>query len=186
MAKEPTFLTVKYLSGCEHRQALGQSRQIFHVAPWVPLRQNMLVARSDWGIFELKIFFMGFLKVMGELWKHPGFWDPSFGIGLLLKYFWLFHKTRKNCEEKRKIKNLTWNGTGPGSWHWNLLKLKPKIFLISFPIPPMTDGRADWIDGPHLPRMGFLLSAESPLLMLRKKKEERNKKWSTNPPLECE
>ena len=33
--------------GCEHRRALAQSRQIFHVAPWVPLRQNMLVARSD-------------------------------------------------------------------------------------------------------------------------------------------
>ena len=47
MAKEPTFLTVKYLCGCEHRRALRQSRQIFHVAPWVPLRQNMLVARSD-------------------------------------------------------------------------------------------------------------------------------------------
>ena len=34
-------------SGYRHRQALQQSRQIFHVAPWVPLRQNMLVARSD-------------------------------------------------------------------------------------------------------------------------------------------
>ena len=34
-------------SGYSHRQALPQSRQIFHVAPWVPLRQNMLVARSD-------------------------------------------------------------------------------------------------------------------------------------------
>ena len=80
MAKEPTFLTVKYLMGlgqslavltstcgCEHRRALAQSRQIFHVAPWVPLRQNMLVARSDSGIFELKIFLMGYLKVMGEL-----------------------------------------------------------------------------------------------------------------------
>ena len=33
--------------GCEHRRALDISRQIFHVAPWVPLRQNMLVARSD-------------------------------------------------------------------------------------------------------------------------------------------
>ena len=30
-----------------HRRVLPQSRQIFHVAPWVPLRQNMLVARSD-------------------------------------------------------------------------------------------------------------------------------------------
>ena len=57
MAKEPTFLTVK--CGCEHRQALPQSRQIFHVAPWVPLRQNMLVARSDSGIFELNFFLMG-------------------------------------------------------------------------------------------------------------------------------
>ena len=47
MAKEANFLTVKYLCGCEHRQALQQSRQIFHVAPWVPLRQNMLVSRSD-------------------------------------------------------------------------------------------------------------------------------------------
>ena len=47
MDKEPTFLTVKYLSVGRHRQALAQSRQIFHVAPWVPLRQNMLVARSD-------------------------------------------------------------------------------------------------------------------------------------------
>ena len=65
MAKEPTFLTVKYLTG------LGQSPAVltstFHVAPWVPLRQNMLVARSDSGIFELKIFLMGYLKVMGEL-----------------------------------------------------------------------------------------------------------------------
>ena len=34
-------------SGYSHRQALCKSRQIFHVAPWVPLRQNMLVARSD-------------------------------------------------------------------------------------------------------------------------------------------
>ena len=30
-----------------HRRVLDISRQIFHVAPWVPLRQNMLVARSD-------------------------------------------------------------------------------------------------------------------------------------------
>ena len=45
--------------GCEHRRALAQSRQIFHVAPWVPLRQNMLVARSDSGIFELNFFLMG-------------------------------------------------------------------------------------------------------------------------------
>ena len=34
-------------SGYSHRRVLQQSRQIFHVAPWVPLRQNMLVARSD-------------------------------------------------------------------------------------------------------------------------------------------
>ena len=47
MAKEANFLTVKYVCGYRHRQALPQSRQIFHVAPWVPLRQNMLVARSD-------------------------------------------------------------------------------------------------------------------------------------------
>lgn len=44
---------------CSHRRVLCQSRQIFHVAPWVPLRQNMLVARSDSGIFELNFFLMG-------------------------------------------------------------------------------------------------------------------------------
>jgi hypothetical protein len=32
---------------CEHRRVLQQSRQIFHVAPSVPLIKNMLVARSD-------------------------------------------------------------------------------------------------------------------------------------------
>ena len=36
-----------YIPVDSHRRVLPQSRQIFHVAPWVPLRQNMLVARSD-------------------------------------------------------------------------------------------------------------------------------------------
>ena len=36
-----------YIPVDSHRRVLPQSRQIFQVAPWVSLRQNMLVARSD-------------------------------------------------------------------------------------------------------------------------------------------
>ena len=42
-----------------HRRVLAQSRQIFHVAPWVPLRQNMLVARNNEEFLNLIFFLMG-------------------------------------------------------------------------------------------------------------------------------
>ena len=67
MAKEANFLTVKYLMGLGQNPAVTTSTQIFHVAPWVPLRQNMLVAPPVARIEEfLKLNFF-LVKVMGEL-----------------------------------------------------------------------------------------------------------------------
>ena len=47
-------------SGYSHRRVLPQSRQIFHVAPWVPLRRTCWLLGVIEEFLNLKFFFMGY------------------------------------------------------------------------------------------------------------------------------